>query len=109
MKTCKNCLIEVTICKKIEGIELFYLFASKFDTRLSIICKELFNKGAMMDAIKKYWKNPLFLIGMFLCAVGTITAIAGAHHAGVWVELAGFTVSMVAIYLINIDSDEKIH
>jgi len=62
-----------------------------------------------MDAIKEYWKNPLFLVGMFLCVVGTITAIAGAHYAGVWIELVGCAIVMISVYLINKNLDKKIH
>jgi hypothetical protein len=62
-----------------------------------------------MDGVKDYWKNPLFLVGMFLCVVGTLAAITGAHHFGVWSELGGFAIIVAAIYLINQNSEEKVH
>jgi len=62
-----------------------------------------------MDAVETYWKSPLFLVGMFLAIVGTLLAIGGEHHAGVLSELAGFAIIVISIYLINSDSDEKVH
>jgi len=62
-----------------------------------------------MDAVKNYWKSPLFMIGMFLCLVGSFVAIGGEHHAGVLTELVGFAILTIAIYLINLNADESIH
>jgi hypothetical protein len=62
-----------------------------------------------MDGVKEYWKNPLFLVGMFLCVVGTLSAVIGEHHIGIWSELAGFAIIVVAIFLINQNSEEKAH
>ena len=62
-----------------------------------------------MDAVKEYWKSPLFLVGMFLAIVGTLLAIGGEHHAGVLSELVGFAIIVIAIYLINLNSEEKVH
>jgi hypothetical protein len=62
-----------------------------------------------MDAVKEYWKNPVFLIGVFLIVVGGFVAIAGEHHAGVWTELAGFAIITISIYLINSNSSEETH
>ena len=62
-----------------------------------------------MDAVKEYWRSPLFLVGMFLALVGSLVAIGGEHHAGVWTELSGFAIMTIAIYLINLNSDEKVH
>jgi hypothetical protein len=62
-----------------------------------------------MDGVKDYWKNPLFLVGMFLCVVGTLAAITGEHHIGVWSELAGFGIIVLSIFLMNKNSEEKVH
>ena len=62
-----------------------------------------------MEAVKDYWKSPLFLVGMFLALIGSFIAIGGAHHTGVWIELVGFAIITIAIYLINLNSNEKVH
>jgi hypothetical protein len=46
---------------------------------------------------------------MFLCVVGTLSAVIGEHHIGIWSELAGFAIIVVAIFLINQNSEEKAH
>jgi len=54
-----------------------------------------------MDAVKEYWQDKLFLIGMFFCVVGTILGALGVHSPAVCIELLGFILIMVVIYKID--------
>jgi uncharacterized membrane protein YccC len=54
-----------------------------------------------MDSVKIYWKDPLFLIGMFLAFIGTLLTVGGLHHLGVLSALAGFAITTIAIYIIE--------
>jgi len=54
-----------------------------------------------MNDVIKYWKNPLFLIGIFLCTIGTLITITGLHHFGVLSELAGFAIITISIYIVD--------
>jgi hypothetical protein len=55
-----------------------------------------------MDAVKIYWENPIFLIGMFLCLIGTLITIGGFHNLGVWSSLTGFAIITISIYRIEV-------
>ncbi|WP_457561645.1 hypothetical protein [Caminibacter pacificus] len=57
-----------------------------------------------MDAVKEYWSNPIFLAGIFLCAIGTILGAFQIVTAGVLVECAGIVLMMISIYSLEKES-----
>jgi len=61
-----------------------------------------------MDAVKEYWENKVFLIGIFCCVLGTILGAFGVHTPAVWIEAIGFILIMVIIYKEN-SKNEIIH
>jgi len=61
-----------------------------------------------MESVKIYWQNPIFLAGIFLCAIGTILGAFEIATAGVIVEVLGIGLMMTAIVIIEKrSSDEK--
>ena len=57
-----------------------------------------------MDVIKEYWSNPIFLAGIFLCAIGTVLGASGIVTVGVLSEAAGLILMMVSIYTLEKES-----
>jgi len=62
-----------------------------------------------MDAVKEYWKNKLFLIGIFFCIVGTILGAFGVVAPAVWIEAVGIVLMMIVIYQIDGKSELSSH
>jgi len=54
-----------------------------------------------MDAVKEYWQNKLFLIGILFCITGTILGAFGIHAPAVWIEAAGFVLIMIVIFQVD--------
>jgi hypothetical protein len=54
-----------------------------------------------MDAVKEYWNDKTFLIGMFFCVIGTILGAFGVVTPAVLIEMVGFLLMMYVIYKID--------
>jgi len=57
-----------------------------------------------MDVIKEYWRNPIFLAGIFLCVIGTILGALGVVTIAVFIEVFGIILMMVSIYTLEKES-----
>jgi hypothetical protein len=54
-----------------------------------------------MDAVKEYWIDKTFLLGVFLCLVGTIFGAVGVITPAVLIESIGIILMLVVIYKID--------
>ncbi|WP_024790618.1 MULTISPECIES: hypothetical protein [unclassified Lebetimonas] len=54
-----------------------------------------------MDAVKEYWSDKTFLLGMFLCIIGTLLGAVGVVAPAVLIELTGIILMIVVIYKID--------
>ncbi|WP_024789244.1 hypothetical protein [Lebetimonas sp. JH292] len=54
-----------------------------------------------MDAVKEYWSDKTFLLGMFLCIIGTLLGAVGVVTSAVLIELTGIILMMLIIYKID--------
>ncbi|GAX87910.1 conserved hypothetical protein [Lebetimonas natsushimae] len=54
-----------------------------------------------MDAVKEYWSDKTFLLGMFFCVIGTILGAIGVVTPAVLIEVIGILLMMYVIYKID--------
>jgi hypothetical protein len=51
-----------------------------------------------MESVKEYWENKIFLFGIILCAIGTISGALGAVTIAVIIEAIGIGLILYTIY-----------
>jgi uncharacterized membrane protein len=54
-----------------------------------------------MDAVKEYWSDKTFLLGMFFCMIGTVFGAFGVAKPAVLIELVGIILMLIVIYKID--------
>jgi hypothetical protein len=58
-----------------------------------------------MDAVKIYWSDKIFLLGVFLCIMGTVLGAFSLVKPAVLVEIFGIILMMFVIF--KVDNNEK--
>jgi len=59
-----------------------------------------------MDAIKIYWSDKTFLLGIFFCVLGTLLGAIGVVAPAVFIEVVGIILMLYVIY--KVDKKENI-
>ena len=54
-----------------------------------------------MDAVKEYWSDKTFMLGMFFCLVGTLFGAVGVHAPAVLIETTGIILMIVVIFKVD--------
>jgi uncharacterized membrane protein len=54
-----------------------------------------------MDAVKEYWSDKTFLLGIFFCVIGTILGAFGIVKPAVMIEFVGIILMMFVIYRVD--------
>jgi hypothetical protein len=54
-----------------------------------------------MNAVKEYWNDKIFVLGIFFCIIGTILGAFGVVTPAVFVEIIGILLILYVIYKID--------
>jgi hypothetical protein len=54
-----------------------------------------------MDAVKEYWSDKTFLLGIALCVIGTVLGAFGVVNPAVFIEACGIILMMFVIYKVD--------
>ena len=60
-----------------------------------------------MDAVKEYWSDKTFMLGLFFCLIGTLFGAVGVHTPAVLIETFG--VFLMIIVIFKVDKVENHH
>ena len=60
-----------------------------------------------MDAVKDYWNDKYFVVGVGLCVFGTLMGAVGGIKPGVIFEIAGVLLMLFVIF--KVEKNEKGH
>ena len=54
-----------------------------------------------MDAVKEYWSDKTFMLGIFLCIIGTLLGAVGIVKPAVLIEFTGVILMIIVIFKVD--------